>query len=97
MARHLYSARFISDSTHRRVNENISGEDKADKLLQDCRENIITHAQPVERMRELLEILCMEPSGRAVADKIKKQVSATVSVLQLFNLFNLFTAVNITS
>ena len=39
----------------------------------------------------------MEPSGRAVADKIKKQVSATVSVLQLFNLFNLFTAVNITS
>ena len=81
MARLLYSARFISDSTHRRVTENIPEDAKADKLLQDCKENIITHAQPVERMRELLEILCMEPSARAVADKINKQVSATVSIL----------------
>ena len=81
MARLLYSARFIGDSTHRRVTENIPEDAKADKLLQDCKENIITHAQPVERMRELLEILCMEPSARAVADKINKQVSATVSIL----------------
>ena len=83
MARHLYAAHFIGDSTHRHVTTTVSiPEDaKAEKLLQDCKENIITHAQPVERMRELLEILCEEPSARAVADKINKQVSATVSII----------------
>lgn len=78
MAGHLYSARFIGDSTHSHVTTtpSISGNEKADKLLQDCKTHIITHADPVKRMRELLNILRKEPSGISVADKINKQVSA---------------------
>ena len=60
MARHLYSARFISDSTHRRVTENIPGEDKADKRLLDCRENIITHACMEDHQPAVqVAVLCM--------------------------------------
>ena len=81
MARHLYGAKFISDSTNRHIiaTSGISEEEKADKLLQDCTTHITTHAHPVEKMRELLEILCMEPAGRSVAEKIDKQVSTTVN------------------
>ena len=80
MAAHLYTAEFISDSTKRHIaTSGIPEEEKAGKLLQDCTTHITSHPQPVERMKELLEILCKEPAGKFVAEKIKKQVSILLS------------------
>ena len=82
MATHLYKAEFIGDSTNRYIaTSGIPEEKKAVKLLQDCTTHITTHPQPVERMKELLEILCEEPAGKFVAEKINKQVSILLSTI----------------
>ena len=82
MAVHLYAAKFISDSTNRYIATfGIPDEEKAVKLLRDSTTHITSHPQPVERMKELLEILCKEPAGKFVAEKINKQVSILLSTI----------------
>ena len=81
MAAHLYSAELIGDSTLSYVTTatGVSHQTVAHRLVQECKAVIISHDNPIERMRKLLEILSDEPSGKTLADKISEQVSITSS------------------
>ena len=77
MAAHLYSAELISDSTLRNVTTTIgiSSDEKGHKLLQDCKDNIVFHDNPVGRIMEYLELLNeREPAATKVVDRINKQI-----------------------
>ena len=81
MAAHLYSAELIGDSTLSYVTTatGVSHQTVAHRLVQECKAVIISHDNPIERMRKLLEILSDEPSGKTLADRISEQVSITSS------------------
>ena len=78
IATYLYSHLFISDGTLRDVTTTVgeSNDVKGHKLLQECKQNILTHQHPGERLRELLDILRdVEPAVKTVADRIIEKVS----------------------
>jgi len=79
MAVHLYWADLIGDRTFSYVTTatGVSHQTVAHRLVQECKAIIISHDDPVERMRKLLEILSDEPSGKTLADRISEQVSIT--------------------
>ena len=77
MAAHLYSAELIGDSTLSYVTTatGVSHQTVAHRLVQECKAVIISHDNPIERMRKLLEILNDEPSGKTLANRISEEVS----------------------
>ena len=78
VAGYFYSAELISNATLHYVTTTvgISGEEKGHKLLQDCHVNIVSHDDPVERVRKLLETLReLEPAAKVVVERINGQVS----------------------
>ena len=81
MAAHLYSAELIGDSTLSYVTTvtGVSHQTVAHRLVQECKAVIISHDDPIERIRKLLEILSDEPSGEIVADRISEQVRVASS------------------
>ena len=77
IAAKLYSSFFISDSTMRHVHTamGISTDERAFRVLDDCRSNILSHPDPKERLSEFIVILKdSQPATRHVATRIEEKV-----------------------
>ena len=73
----LYSSLFISDSTlnYVRTATGMSNHDKAFRVLDDCRSNILSHSNPKDRLREfIVKLKDSQPSTRLVAMRIEEKV-----------------------
>ena len=73
----LYSSFFISDSTMRHVHTDtgISTDERAFQVLDDCRSNILSHPDPMERLREFIVILKdSQPTTRHIATRMEEKV-----------------------
>ena len=73
----LYSQQLVDEGTRSYVTSalGVSDQDKAHRLVQNCTQSILIH-QPVDRLRELLDILRnAQPAARPVADRIQEKVT----------------------
>ena len=73
----LYSSLFISDSTLNYVHTavGVSNHDKAFRVLDDCRSNILSQLNPKDRLRKFIVILKdSQPTTRLVAMRIEEKV-----------------------
>ena len=79
----LYSSLFIGDSTlnYVRTAVGVSNHDKAFRVLDDCRSNILSHPNPKDRLMKFIVILKdSQPTTRLVAMRIEEKVGRTISL-----------------
>ena len=72
----LYSSLFIGDSTlnYVRTAVGVSNHDKAFRVLDDCRSNILSHPNPKNRLMKFIMILKdSQPTTRLVAMRIEER------------------------
>ena len=57
----------------------VSNHDKAFRVLDDCRSNILSHPKPKNRLREFIVILKdSQPTTKLVAARIEEKVGRTI-------------------
>ena len=74
----LYSRYFIDDETCSFVTSatGVSDRAKAHKLVKNCIQSILVHQHPMDRLKELLDVLRNAlPAAKPVADRILEKVS----------------------
>ena len=77
----LYSRYFVDEETRSFVTSatGVSDQAKAHKLVENCTQSILIDQHPVEKLKEMLNILRNAlPAARPVADKILEKVSVAL-------------------